>query len=170
MKKSTSFKRLLLGISLNLFALLIALGVGRLVTENAAEGMNRWRNDMANDSMQVHLSADDRLLAQWCIRDIERIQQWFGERARTICPLQSTSLWSTIVRTTASQTSEEATLKRWQFDLVERDKQWRKQLTAQSASEVSATVLSELSTAEKNAGDANDQLSLERQQIGRAHV
>lgn len=163
MNKSASFKRFWLGIGLCLFALLMALGVGRLVTENADEGMNRWRNDVANGSLQLYLSADDRLLAQWCARDLEQIQLWFGERSRTLCPLQSTSLWSTIVRNTAPQTTEEATLKRWQFDLVERDKQWRKQLTAQNASDVSATVLSELSTAEKVAGDANDQLSLERQ-------
>ena len=109
MSKGASFKQLWPGIGLSVIALLIALGVGRLVTENADEGMNRWRNDVANGSLQLHLSNEDRLMAQWCARDLERIQEWFGDRARALCPLQNGSLWSTIVRSTASQTSVETT-------------------------------------------------------------
>lgn len=163
MSKGASFKQLSLGIALFVIALLIALGVARLVTDNAGEGISRWRDDVANGSLQLHLSNDDRLMAQWCERDLEHIQTWFGDRARTLCPPQNGSVWSTIVRSTGSQTSVENTLERWQSDLVERDKQLRKQLIVQSASDVSATVLSELSTSEKDAGDTNDQLALERQ-------
>lgn len=163
MNRATSSKPLWLDIGLCVIALLMALGVGRLVTDNAEEGMNRWRKDVANGSLQLHLSADDRLMTQWCSRDREHFQQWFGDRASTLCPLQNASFWSVIVQNTASQTSVETTIKRWQFELVEREKQWRKQLTNHSASDVSATVLSELSAAEKDASDANEQLSLERQ-------
>ena len=152
-----------LQIGLCVIALLAALCVGRSVTENAEEGTNRWQNDVVNGSLQMQLSANDRLMAQWCSRDREYIQQWFGERASTLCPIQNTPIWTNLGRDNSSQTSVEITFKRWQLDLAEREKQWRKQLATQSTSDVSPTVLSELSTAEKDASDANEQLSFERQ-------
>ena len=64
-----------LQIGLCVIALLAALCVGRSVTENAEEGTNRWQNDVVNGSLQMQLSANDRLMAQWCSRDREYIQQ-----------------------------------------------------------------------------------------------
>ena len=150
-------------ISLFVIALLIALGVGRLVIKNADEGINRWQTDVANGSIQLNLPVEDRLMVQWCSRDREQIQNWFGERESTLCPLKKTSLWSKIIKDAESQTSVEKTLNRWQLELLEREKQWRRQLFTNSASDVSATVLSELLTSENKTGDTKNQLILERQ-------
>lgn len=163
MKRGTSFEKPWLEFGLFVLAFLLALCVGRMVTDNSEEGTTRWQKDIDNGSLQLNLSADDRLIAKWCSRDRDQLQEWLGERTNTLCPFSTMTLWSTIDRNTPSKASLETTLKRWQFDLTEREKQWRKQLTTQGSSDVSPTVLSELSAVDKDPGEANDQLSLERQ-------
>jgi cell division protein FtsW (lipid II flippase) len=163
MNNGKTISKTWLEISLFVIAFLLALFIGRLVTESSEEGTKRWQNDLTNGSIRLNLSIEERLTAKWCSRNRDYFEEWFGDRTKTLCAFSKASLWSSIDRRTPPQTSAETTLKGWQLELAEREKLLRKQLTVQSASDISPTVLSELSAASNDIGGTNEQLSLERQ-------